>query len=243
MVRMLLILVSLLALLSAPAAARGGPTKFIEVYVAVPADAQTTVTSAQAVQTIQRVLGSPTDAPCIGEWDPYNTATWTCSVEGWFRHELGQVFDYRVTVVPLQALPNAEPNFGRDACGSYNWGIYTFIDPWLTDAVGAGFTKNDRTMILTLGAGGWAGHFAPTDRNVDHFGMVGDWGVMENFNLRNACVPDWDTPSRGFSHEFAGMLGMYVSDGYSGALFVGNVMTANNKADLLRYSRQWLRNP
>jgi hypothetical protein len=240
MVRTLLILVSLLALLSAPAAARGRPTKFIEVYVAVPADTQTTVTSAQAVQTIQRVLGSPMDAPCLGRWSPYDRSTWNCTVEGWFRHELGQVFDYRITVVNIPAIGGPV-----DACGSWSSsGLYFSAIGGLLPT-GATFTKQDRAMIFLLGGGGWAGHFSPADHVDYHFGMVGDWGAMSLFNQQNACLPaEYDEPSGGLSHEFAGMMGEYVTAGYNeGGLFAGEPMSVNEKSDLLRYSRQWLRSP
>lgn len=243
MKRIILTALAVLMVCALPAsAARGaGGTKTIQVYVAVPANAVTTVTPEQAVQSIQYVLGQPTDASCLQPWSPYDHSTWGCSVEGWFRHELGQVFDYTITVVSIPAIGGP-----TDSCGSWSaQGLYFDVVGPLA-SMGAGFKTRDRSMILTLGAGGWAGHFSPVpDPKVDyHFGMVGDWGVMENFDLRNACVPSWDTPARGFSHEFAGMLGMYVTAGYDeGGLFVGDPMSANEKRDLQKYSGGWLRSP
>lgn len=224
-----------------PAHARGGPGgKAVEIYVAVPANAVTTITSAQAVETIRKVTGQPTDAPCLVSWNPYDTSTWGCTVEGWYRHELGKVFDYRVTVVPIPAQ-----NFAADACGQgASWeGVVSS----LTNArVGFSTSKGVRTMVMVLGGGGWAGHFAPTDSQVDHMGLVGDWGVMEDHGVPNSCIPEWDTPSRGYSHELAGMMGMYIGGGCYGdgqGCFVGDAMSVVEKASLLKYSNSWLRQP
>ncbi len=238
-----LIFAAIAALVLATTASAAGPqSKKVEIYVAVPSDAITNVTSSQAVQTIEKIVGKPTDAPCLVSWNPYDKSTWGCSIEGWYRHEVGKVFEYRITVVQIGALGGQ-----RDACGSYTGGgLYFAVDQQLAQNSSAGFTKNDRTMIMTMGAGGWAGHFAPPNRQVDHMGMVGDWGVMEDHGTPTSCIPEWDTPSRGFSHELAGMMGMYVGggcyeDGYG--CFVGDQMSAVEKSALLKYSGQWLRNP
>lgn len=199
----------------------------IEVYVAVPANAQTTITPAQSETAIRLWLGNPTDAPCTGSQN--------CSIEGWFRAELGQVFDYRVSVIPMKEI--AGPT---DSCGSWSFPfLYTHLK-----STSIGLSSNDRSMVVMLGAGGWAGHFSPADRKVSHFGMVGDWGVMEEYGVEVPCIPEWDYPTHGFSHEFMGMMGAYVTAGYNeGGLFIGDEMSANIKRDLVKYSGRWLREP
>jgi|KBSSwiStaDraftv2_1062776.scaffolds.fasta_scaffold318114_3 hypothetical protein len=237
----LLLVLAASLLLVAPAA--GAPAgKRVEVYVAVPADAVTTITVDEAVQTIQRITGQPTDAPCLVRWSPYDSSTWTCSMEGWFRHELGQVFDYRITVVPIPALGFV----GRDACGSYaGFGAWQWTMKYLADAhVGFSTAKGARSFVYLIGGGGWAGHFAPTNTQVEHAGMVGDWGAMVLFDKLNGCIPpEYREPQGGFSHELVGSMGMYVNGGcYDDGLgcYSGDAMTAVEKAALLKYSGQWL---
>jgi hypothetical protein len=208
------------------ASAQGHPK--VNVLVIVPSSYVSNATPDQAVSAAQTFLGSPSDAPCIGST--------SCSIEGWFKHELGQVFDYQIQTI---TIPYGL--VGSDPCGSAGGGgLYWYVNQWVSQLTHYNFGVSERDMEVLMGAGGWAGHFSPADRQVEHFGMVGDWGVMEQFNERNACIPDWDYPNRGFSHEFAGMMGMYVTDGYNGALFSGDTMTANNKADLMHYSGKWL---
>lgn len=225
---MKVVLISVLALtLAVGTAGRGGSNRPIEFYVAVPANAQIAVTSEQAEAAVRLWLGEPTDAPCTGSQN--------CSIEGWFRAELGRVFDYRVTVIPMKEIPGP-----TDSCGSWNFPfLYTHLE-----STSIGLSSNDRSMVLMLGAGGWAGHFSPADRKVLHFGMVGDWGVIEQYGAEVSCIPEWDFPARGFSHELMGMMGAYVTAGYNeGGLFIGDGMSANIKRDLLKYSGRWLREP
>lgn len=205
-----------LALLSAPAAARGGPpTRAVEVWVVEPANAQTTVTSAQAVTASIIFLDQIND---------------------WFERDLGLVFDYTI-----QTLPTGPVNSSTDECGSFrSTTLYTQIP----DAVGV--SAQDRSMVLFLGAGGWAGHFSPADKQVPHFGMVGDWGVMEQFGVPVSCIPSWDYPARGFSHEFAGMMGAYVGGGCyvdGQGCFLNDPLSALEIAALKKYSGKWLRTP
>lgn len=229
--KLIVLAVALFTLLIPSAVAKGGPGKPVNVYVAAPVNAQTSVTTEQAVSAVQSWLGSPSDAPCIG-------SQFTCTMEGWFRHELGLVFDYTVEVVPMHAITGP-----TDACGSWNFPfLYSHLE-----STSIGLSSQDRSMVLMLGAGGWAGHFSPANRKVDHFGMVGDWGVMQQFGVPNACVLEHaalDGPARGFSHEFAGMMGAYVTAGYNeGGLFLGDVFSENSKRDLAKYSGRWLRAP
>lgn len=219
-------------------------SKPVEIVIAVPSDSgsRTTVTSEQAISTIKYIVGEPTDAPCLQTWNPYDHSTYGCSIEGWFRHELGEVFDYNISVIPIGDFGN---NVG-DACGSYGgiaaWQYATYY----LKKEGVSFARGARTMILLMGGGGWAGHFAPTNKQVEHAGMVGDWGVMLDHDLPNGCIPDWVTPSGGFSHELVGMMGMYIDGGCydgTGGCYVGDPMTEVEKNALLKYSGQWLRNP
>jgi len=209
-----LVLFALPASAAKPAAAG----KVVHVYIVAPSNAVTPITSAQAASAAD---------------------LWMGQVNGWFQQELGQVVSYDITVVPMGPV-----NSPTDACGSWSAPFLYFQAVNPIEAVGGGFTTSDRTMILMLGAGGWAGHFSPADRKVEHFGMVGDWGVMEQYDARTSCVPEWDYPNRGFSHEFAGMMGAYVTSGYNeGGLFVGDALSENQKRDLLKYSGRWLRSP
>jgi len=218
-----------------PARAQGG-SKTVHVLVVIPATYSSTVTPDQAVSAVQSWLGQPTDAPCIG-------SQYTCTIEGWFRHELGQVFNYDLRTVSVSF------NWSSfDACGSFSGPyLYLAVDPAVSAATGINFgNTSDRTMELVMGGGGWAGHYSPADRGrvVDHMGMVGDWGVEQQYGVPVSCIPAPDAPAHGFSHEFAGMMGEYVTAGYNeGGLFLGDVMSAHEKADLMHYSGQWLRAP
>lgn len=224
-------------LLALPAGAKGGPASArVNVIVVVPATYTSNVTPAQTVTATQSWLGSPSDAACIG-------SQYTCTMEGWFRHELGRVFDYDLQTVEIGNLPTG---LSTDACGSWSDSNLSFwVNGHVEAQTGIDFSSNrQRTMLVLLGGGGWAGHFSPANRGVDHFGMVGDWGVMEQYGVRNACMGSPDAPAHGFSHEFAGMMGAYVTAGYNeGGLFLGDVMSPNIKADLLKYSGKWLRSP
>jgi len=231
--RFVLALVVAALLLALPAVAKGGPTPSrVNVVVVVPSGYVSNTTPSQAVTSVQSWLGSPSDAACIG-------SQYTCTMEGWFKHELGKVFDYDVQTVAM-----APVNSAVDACGSYSSPFAYFqVNAAVEAATGIDLDSNrQRTMLLLMGGGGWAGHFAPTDRgnSVQHFGMVGDWGVMEQYGVRNSCQLV-DSPAHGFSHEFMGMMGAYVTSGYNeGGLFLGDVMSPNIRADLLRYSGKWL---
>jgi len=225
-------------LLASPGAARGGPAPpKINVLVVVPSAYTSNVTPAQAVSAAQTFLGQPSDAACIGVALPSDPSTWTCSIEGWFKHELGRVFDYQIQIVPI-AWASGGP---FDACGASGGPLYLGVNPDVSAATGLTFTDRERDILLVMGAGGWAGHFSPADRKVPHEALIGDWGVMEQFGVPNSCIPDWDYPARGFSHEFMGMMGAYTTSGYDeGGLFIGDPMSAHIKADLLRYSGKWL---
>ena len=233
---LLLLVLLALALFTVPAAAKGGPAPSrVNVIVVVPPGYVSNATPAQAMTAVQSWLGSPSDAACIG-------SQYTCTMEGWFKHQLGKVFDYDLSLVQIGNLPSG---LGRDACGSWSDSNLSFwVDGHVSTQTGIDFSSNrQRTMELVMGAGGWAGHFAPPNRNVDHMGMVGDWGVMEQYGVRNSCQLV-DSPAHGFSHEFMGMMGAYVTSGYNeGGLFLGDVMSPNIRADLLKYSGKWLRNP
>ena len=234
--RLVLAAIAILAVFALPAqAGRGaGGHLLVRVAVAVPTAYSSTVIPAQGEAFVRAALGAPTDASCIGSH--------TCSVEAWFKHELGQVFDYDVTVVPMTW--GVGPGDPVDSCGSTEGQGWYYRPPADLMAAGFGFDKTDRTMTLLMGGGGWAGHFAPTDRVPVHQGMVGDWGPMMQFNARNACIPADEYPNRGFSHEFMGMMGAYVTAGYNeGGLFIGDPLSANEKRDLLRYSGRWLYAP
>ena len=236
-----LIILSLLLLFASPAVARGGPApKVVRVVVVVPAAYSSTVTPAQGEAFVRAALGSRSDAPCIGSH--------SCSVEGWFKHEIGQTFDY--TVETLQASfsvpPAGDPNF-TDSCGSTAGpGWYWTVASDLT-AAGVSLTKNDRVAVLLMGGGGWAGHFAPTNNVPAHFGMAGDWGAMRMFDSMNSCAASYfaglpaEDAASGFAHEFAGMMGAYAIGGYGdGGLYQGDPMGDSVKKALLRYSGKWL---
>lgn len=207
---MRILVVGLLALAFASSAG-AAPNRAVEVWVVEPSNAQTTVTSAQAVTASILFLDE---------------------INAWFQREVGQVFDYRIQTLAIGPLGG-----DVDACGSYAGPVlFAIRDP-------IGTSAQDRSMVLMLGAGGWAGHFAPPDKQVPHFGMVGDWGVMELYDAKVSCIPDWDFPNRGFSHEFAGMMGMYVGGGCyvdGQGCFVNDPLSAIEKAALLKYSGKWL---
>ena len=221
---------------SSSASAQG---RAVNIYLIVPSAYNSNATTDQALAMIQKDLGSPTDAPCLQNWNSSDPSTWNCSVEGWYRHELGKVFDYNVTIVHVSWDQTALG--GLDACGQGSVALYGIY----YDLKQQHYNVSGRTLAVTMGGGGWAGHFSPADKVTENgFGQVGDWGAMELYNNRNACVPDWDYPNRGFSHELAGAMGEYVTAGYNeGGLFVGDVMSAHEKADLLKYSGAWLRQP
>ncbi len=215
-----------------PASARGGPTSTVHVYVVVPSSYSSTVTPAQGVSAVQTWLGQPTDAACIG-------SQFTCSIEGWFRHELGQVFDYDLTTVPVGFAVSGQV----DACGSADGGGWYWTVAAALSSAGYDLSNKQRVAVMFMGGGGWAGHFAPNNRVDAHLGMTGDWGVMNEYDQPNGCDPSfaYESPAHGFSHEFAGMMGEYVTAGYNeGGLFVGDVMSANERRDLLRLSGKWL---
>jgi hypothetical protein len=212
-------------------AGKGG--QVIPIYVVVPAQYASTVSVDQARQWAEDVIGQPTDAPCIGSHD--------CSIEAWFRHEIGRVFDYALVSVEAPNISNDTAYV--DACGSFAGPGWIYPAQEAIGASGYDIRKNDRYFILLLGGGGWAGHIFATGSSKQAWGMIGDWGAERKFGVPVTCMPDWVDVSGGFSHEFAGMLGMYVTDGYSGALYTGDPMTPGNKSDLLHYSGHWLRSP
>jgi len=110
-VRFILALVIAALLLALPAGAKGGPASArVNVVVVVPAAYSSNATPAQAEAAAQSWLGSPSDAACIG-------SQYTCTIEGWFRHEIGQVFDYTIQTVPIGNLPTG---LSKDACGSWS---------------------------------------------------------------------------------------------------------------------------
>ena len=226
-------------LLAAPGAARGGPTPpLVHVYVVVPTSYSSTVTPAQAVDFVHAALGSPADTPCINSH--------SCSVNAWFRHELGEVFDYDVTVFPVP--------WGvfdsTDACGSTDGGGWYWQVAWSLQGAGVDLSTRSRAAVVLMGGGGWAGHFSPANHVDAHMGMAGDWGTMRMFDSMNACAANYfstlpaNDAACGFAHEFAGMMGEFVTAGYNeGGLFQGDPMSTNEKKDLVRYSGKWLRSP
>lgn len=241
-----LLTVVLVACLFAMAAdaARAAAGKLVHVYVAVPTTYSSTVTPQQAESYVYAALGTPFDVPCIGSH--------LCTMNGWFKHEIGQVFDYDVTIVPMTW--GVTPGERTDSCGSTGGFGWYYAPAQDLAAAGAGFSKNDRTMTLLMGGGGWAGHFAPNNDVSVHQGMSGDWGVMLREGVPNACLTAYGAPVTdmfsGFGHEFMGMMGAYsvaeqrLGDGYAdGGLFQGDPMGSFVKKSLLQYSGRWLRNP
>lgn len=187
------------------------PTKVVYVYVVDPATATTTVTPEQAEAAANKWMGE---------------------INSWLQREIGRVLDWEVRHVQV---PRVDSETQRDSCGSYS---YPGLLLWMNRQ---GFTdERDRFIYLLMGGGGWAGHYFTAKGNRSS-SMVGDWGVQQEEGLLTPCTPTLDDPNRGFSHELMGTLGMYWTDGYSGALFVGDTMTEGNKRDLLRYSGAWLR--
>lgn len=240
---LLLSILATLALATTAGAAKpvtsGGPIKSVQVYVVVPAAYSSTVTPAQGEAFVRAAIGSRSDAPCIGSH--------SCSIEGWFKHELGQTFDYTVETINASfSVPTSDPN-SVDSCGSTSgpsW--YWTVASALTNA-NVSLTKNDRVAVLLMGGGGWAGHFAPTDNVPAHLGMAGDWGAMRMFDSMNACATSYfaglpaEDAASGFAHEFAGMMGAYAIGGYGdGGLYQGDPMGDSVKKALLRYSGKWL---
>jgi len=217
--RLIVLGLCILAIAAVPAQAgkgAGNTPKVVQVYVAVPPSYTSTVTPAQAIQAVP---------------------LWLDEINVWFSRDLGQSFRYSVQTFPL-----VEASFARDACGSFTGNDVYFSVTAQMKGAGIDFQRN-RVMVLVMGAGGWAGHFSPQDRGVNNAGLVGDWGVMEQFGSRNTCVPDWDYPNRGFSHEFAGMMGMYVGGGCyqdGQGCFVNDPLSVTEKEALLRYSGKWL---
>jgi hypothetical protein len=226
-----------LALVGVAASAPKPVAPPIHAFVVVPSQYSSTVTPEQTVAAVQQWMGQPTDAPCIGST--------TCTIEGWFRHELGKVFDYDVTVhyTPKTA---AELSTTTDACGSMSSSL---LDNAIRNLLysEAGYVLNDqRTMMVVMGAGGWAAHqFTSPRGSTTGWGLVGDWGVMEQNGVPNSCVPSWDYPMRGFSHEVAGMMGMFsTSQGDSDdPIFTGDVLTTTEKRNINHNSGAWLRTP
>lgn len=199
--------------------AQGPPQKRVQVYVVVPTSYVSNATPEQAMNAVP---------------------IWMLENQQWFQNELGQSIVYDLT--RLDGFVRSGTSV--DACGSFSGvGLYEPVMDFIRKS-GYRAGSQDRTMILVMGAGGWAGHFSPPNKVRDHFGMVGDWGVMEQYDQRNACIPDWDNPNRGFSHELAGMMGMYVGGGCYGdgqGCFVNDSMSEQEKADLLEYSGRWFR--
>src|SRR5262245_5459708 len=184
--------------------AKGAPTSEpVEVYVVVPAAYSSTVTVQQGVDFVHAALGSPTDAPCVGSH--------SCSVNAWFRNELGQVFDYNVTVLPVSW--SVEPNDPVDECGSTDGGGWYYQVGGSLANAGVNLTARNRVAVVLMGGGGWAGHFAPANKVIYHYGMGGDWGAMRMFNSMNTCATNYfstlpaNDAANGFAHEFIGMMG------------------------------------
>lgn len=237
---LLIALLAALCLAATAGAARGGPApKAVEVYVVVPAAYSSTVTPAQGEAFVRAALGSRSDAPCIGSH--------SCSVSAWFKHELGETFDYTVETLEASfSVPPGDPN-QTDSCGSTAGpGWYWTVASALTEA-GVSLTKNDRVAVLLMGGGGWAGHFAPTNNVPAHLGMTGDCGAMRMFDSMNPCAASYfaglpaNDAASGFAHEFAGMMGAYAIGGYGdGGLYQGDPMGDSVKKALLRYSGKWL---
>jgi hypothetical protein len=237
----LIALAFLVCVLPASAARGAGGTKAVNMYIAVPASYSSTVTPAQAQAFVAAALGSPSDAPCIGSH--------SCSVEAWYRHEVGLVFDYTTTVVNLPNLSISSPN--TDSCGSAAGGFWLdVVAQQLSLQVGDQFQSGDRTMVLLMGGGGWAGHYHPRNHVDWHDGMAGDWGTMRMFDSMNACAASYfsvlpaNDAANGFAHEFHGMMGAFWQSGYNEfGLYQGDVMSDHQKQDLIKYSGRWLRSP
>lgn len=217
---------SAMATAAAPSARGAQP---IHVFVAVPPTYTSPVTPEQARIAVSTWLGQPTDAPCLGQY---------CTVEGYFRSQLGKVFDYDLTVVP-GAYPQPGPG-GVDACNQGGIDQYWFRSPT------AGYSlSGNRTMVLVLGGGGWAGH-NPGTKQSGAFGMGGDWGVQAMWDVPLPCVPAGIAEpfmDRGFAHEFEGMMGMYRNGATYDYFCCERAMEAQHKKNLLSWSRSWLRNP
>lgn len=225
------------ALLCALPAFAAKGTKVVHVQIIVPASYSSNVTPDQAVAFARTVTGATADAPCpAGSRD--------CSVESWLRREVGDVFEYDVTVYRISAGA-AQLSSSFDSCGRMSDStLYARVYYYLNAEFGYKATSSNRTMTLVLGAGGWAGHLwaSPSNTKYDAFGLVGDWGVEEMFGVPNPCIPDWDYPGRGYGHEFAGMMGMFYNGSYStdDPVFTGDVLNATQKAQLLKTSGGWL---
>lgn len=209
----LLPLLAAITLLGASAQAAPPQPKRVQVFVVVPTAYSSTVTPEQAMSTVP---------------------AWLDEINAWFQREIGRTFDY--DLVRLDGFSYID---NVDACGSFSDPQAGRITHNFIRTRGYAL-RGERTVTLLLGGGGWAGHMFTPKGGAENWGMAGDWGVMQEYGVPNACVPSWEHPNRGFSHELAGALGMYWTDGYSGALFVGDTMSAGNKADLLRYSGRWL---
>lgn len=202
--------------------------KVIHVFVVVPSVYTSNVTVAQAEAATRLWLGQPGDAACLGHAG--------CSIEGWFKHELGLYFDYDLTV-HRSAWTATQINapYPLDSCGQMNeLGVWGNVPSLLYQE--RGYDRGgQKTMVLLVGAGGWAGHHPDSATAI-----VGDWGVAEQNGYPGVCDPYGTVfPSRGFGHEFVGMLGAFVNDAYY-PVFTGDPLDAQHEANLLARSGDWL---
>lgn len=216
------------------------PFSTVHVFIIAPASYSGGVTVPQAMTAVQTWLGQPSDPPLIGST--------SISMESWVRHETGKVFDYDITV-HSSAHPDTDFTSSFDACGSMDGlQVETKLNLFMTDEVGYSYENNgQRTMIVLLGAGGWAGHkFISPRSSTTGWCLVGDWGVMEQDGAPNDCVTPGDFPTRGFGHEFMGMMGAFWTSGGGDTddpIFTGDVLATSMKRNLIHNSGAWLRNP
>lgn len=213
---------------TAPTTTSPPTAKVIHVFVVVPSAYTSNATPAQAEAAVRLWLGQPGDAACLGHTG--------CSIEGWFKHELDRYFDYDLTVhrSAWTATQINAPN-PLDECGQMHSG-----GPWGNVRTLLGQERGyvwsgERTIVLLMGAGGWAGH------NPDSgFALVGDWGVAEQNGYPGICDPYGTVfPSRGFGHEFVGMLGAF-RDGAYYPIFTGDELDEQHESNLRTSSGEWL---
>lgn len=211
-------------LLAAPASAQ--PAKNVHIIIVVPSAYASTVTPDQAVTAVNGWMGT---------------------INAWLAAQTGKTVNYDVTVDSITESIS-QLAAGVDACGSASDGQSFANNVFAALNREHGYsTSGNRTMLVVLGAGGWAGHYWASPSNTPKgwptkWGLVGDWGVEEQAGVPVACVPGWDYPMRGYSHEFVGALGMFFNGKYDtdDSIFVGDPLTATEISNLSRNSGTWL---
>lgn len=243
---LIMIGLSLMTLISASTstgASRNPAT--VHVLIVVPSQYGGPATATTAETVLRLWLGQPTDSPCTGDFRVTG-----CTIEGWFRQEIGEVFDYDVTIVNL-----AETATDLDYAAVVTLGcgeIFNSLDNnnnmrAFVSAESGYVGTGQRTMYEVLGAGGYARHkFISSKSTTTGYGIIGDWGVAEQLGIQESCdLFAGNYAVTGFGHEFAGMMGTYSTSqtDTDDNVYAGTQLTAAEKHNLTHNSGDWLRSP